>query len=128
MGDFIVDKGIEDICTIAHMYPEQVVCFCHRIQAKDIAKAILAGANTPEEVSRMTGARAGCGTLCITGVLRLLLAAGRELKKAPGNQWYGEFVTIWDIPPAVMEKYGKQYYLKEDQEFMTKMFPGGAGK
>lgn len=59
------------------------------------------------------------------GALRLLQGNGVELGKAPGSQWYGNMATIWDIPEAVMKKYGKQYYLKEDQEFMKKMFPGG---
>lgn len=125
ISDIVVDKAIEELCEAAHMYPEQVVCFCHRVQAKEIAKAVLLGAKTPEDVSRMTGARAGCGVLCITGVIRLLQAAGVELAKAPGNQWYGKMATIWEIPEAVMEKYGKQYYLKDDQEYMKKMFPGG---
>ncbi len=120
-----VDEAIEKMCEAAHIYPEQIICFCHRVPAKEIAKAILMGAKTPEDVSRMTGARAGCGVLCITSVLRLLLAAGVELGKAPGCQWYGNMATIWEIPEAVMEKYGKQYYLKEDQEHMKKVFPGG---
>ena len=57
---------------MAHMYPDQVICYCHRVQAKEIAAAILQGARTPEDISRLTGARTGCGTLCITGMIRLL--------------------------------------------------------
>jgi bacterioferritin-associated ferredoxin len=125
----IVSEGkVAEICTKAHMYPDQVVCFCHRVQAKEIASAILAGADTPEEVARMTGARAGCGVLCITGVVRLLKAANVELKQAPGYQWYGKMATIWEIPEQVMQKYGKQYYLSEDQATMNKLYPGGGEK
>jgi ferredoxin len=118
-------EEIAAICHKAHMYPDQVVCFCHRIQAKEIAAAILSGADTPEKVAKMTGARTGCGVLCITGVIRLLQAAGIELRQAPGYQWYGKMATIWEIPEKVMQKYGKQYYLAEDQEKMNELFPGG---
>lgn len=120
-----VNKAIEEICKAAHMYPDQVVCFCHRVQAKEIAAAILAGAETPEDVARMTGARAGCGVLCITGIIRLLNGAGIKLEKAAGNQWYGKIMTVWDLPENVIEKYGEQYYLREDQKYMSNLYPGG---
>lgn len=123
-----VSGRVAEICRKAHMYPDQVICYCHRIQAKEIAAAILAGAETPEDVARATGARTGCGVLCITGVIRLLKAADIELKQAPGYQWYGKMATIWEIPAKVMEKYGKQYYLAEDQKKMNELFPGGEGK
>lgn len=122
------DGQVAEICNKAHMFPDQVICYCHRIQAKEIAAAIISGAATPEDVARVTGARTGCGVLCITGVIRLLKAAGVELKQAPGYQWYGKMATIWEIPPKVMEKYGKQYYLAEDQKKMSELFPGGDGK
>ena len=126
--DETISKEIEAICTKAHMYPEQVICYCHRIQAGKLVAAILAGGDTPEKLARMTGVRTGCGVLCITGVLRLLKAAGVELTKAPGYQWYGKMITIWDIPEAVIEKYGKQYYIREDRESMDQVFPGGGEK
>ena len=122
-----VTKQIEEICRSAHMYPDQVVCYCHRVEAKEIVAAILAGANTPEEVSRKTGARTGCGVLCISGIIRLLRGAGLELSKAPGYQWYGIRASIWDIPPEVMKKY-PQYYLEEDRKIIDKIFPGGDQK
>jgi ferredoxin len=125
-GSAIAGEGrVAEICRKAHMYPDQVICYCHRIQAKEIAAAILAGADTPEEVARVTGARTGCGVLCITGVIRLLKAADIELKQAPGYQWYGKMATIWEIPEKVMAKYGKQYYLAEDRKKMNELFPGG---
>lgn len=120
----ILSKQIENICHSSHMYPDQVVCFCHRVQAKEVVAAILEGAKTPEEVAQKTGARTGCGVLCITGVIRLLRAAGIESGKAPGFQWYGVRASIWDIPEEIMRKY-PQYYLFEDREAIDKVFPGG---
>lgn len=121
----VSEELVNEVCLNAHMYPEQVVCFCFRTKAKDIAKAILLGADTPEKVAILTGARTGCGVLCITGVVRLLKAANVELKEAPGYQWYGKMATIWEVPQSVIDKYDKEYYITADQRIMNKIFPGG---
>jgi ferredoxin len=42
-GDF-APEDVKAICNKAHMYPEQVVCYCYRTTAGTIAKAILSGA------------------------------------------------------------------------------------
>ncbi len=117
-------EEVEMICQKAHMYPDQIICYCHRIQAKEIVTAILSGAKTPEQVSRMTGARTGCGILCITGVIRLLQAGGLKLEGAPGHQWYGSTLSIWDLPDEVLRKYDESYYLLEDRNTMNEVFSG----
>ena len=122
-GD-VSEEAVAKICEAAHMYPDQVVCFCRRIQAKEVAAAILKGAQTPEEISRATGVRSGCGVLCITGVIRLLRAAGIELNKAPGYQWYGADVSIWNIAEEVKKKF-PTYFLSEDRQAIDNLFPGG---
>ncbi len=122
-----VTEEIKEICRKAHMYPEQMVCFCHLVQAKEIAAAILQGARSPEDISRLTGARTGCGVLCISGIIRLLRAAGIELTKAPGNQWYGMDVSIWNIPESIREKY-PEYFLEEDLRLIKEYFPEGGEK
>lgn len=118
-------EEVEKICRNAHMYPDQIVCYCHRIRAKEVAAAILSGANTPEQVCRMTGARTGCGTLCSTALIRLLRAASLEMDRAPGYQWYGKTPTIWDLPEKVMQKYDKEYYILRDRKDLDEIFPGG---
>ncbi len=120
-------QKVKEICEGAHMYPEQVVCFCHRIQAGEVVSAILKGARTPEEVSRATGIRTGCGVLCISSAIRLLRAAGVRLEKAPGYQWYGTDVSIWNIPEEVQKKY-PMFYVKEDLQEINRLFPGGKEK
>jgi len=120
----VSEKKVAEICSAAHMYPDQVICYCHRVQAKEVAAAILRGAKTPEDVSRATGARTGCGTLCITTIIRLLEAAGVELTRAPGFQWYATDISIWNLPQQLREKY-KQYYIEEDLCCINKLFPGG---
>ncbi len=115
-------EAIASVCRSAHMYPDQVICYCHRVRAGEIAAAILQGAETPEEVALATGARTGCGTLCITGVVRLLRAAGIALGKAPGYQWYGIKTSIWEAPLELQAKY-PQYRLVEDLQAMDGVFP-----
>lgn len=122
----VPEKAVARICKAAHMYPDQVICYCHRVRAKEVAAAVLLGAKTPEAVSLATGARTGCGTLCITGAMRLLRAAGVDLTKAPGYQWYGLKLSIWEISPEIRRKY-PQYYLAEDLRDVNVVFPGEGG-
>lgn len=123
----ISEEEVTRICETAHMYPDQVICYCHRVLAREIAAAILRGAKTPEDLSRATGARTGCGTLCITGMIRLLKAAGVELTSAPGDQWYGLKLSIWEISPEVRQKY-PQYFLSDDLRAIEGVFPKGKKK
>lgn len=119
----VSQRDMSRICRDAHMYPDQVICYCHRVQAKEVAAAILLGARSPEDIARATGARTGCGTLCITSVLRLLRAAGIKLTQAPGYQWYGVDISIWNLPEALQDKY-KQFYIAEDLQCINELFPG----
>jgi ferredoxin len=126
-GDF-KEETISELCNKAHMYPNQIICYCYRTTARQVAKAILSGARTPEDIARLTGARTGCGVLCIGSIIRLLRAAGLELGKAPGSQWYGKVAAIWDIPESVIKKYGREYYLEEDRKSMDYLYPSAGGK
>lgn len=112
------------ICRSAHMHAEQIICFCRQTQAREVAAAILLGHRTPEALALATGIRTGCGVLCITAVLRLLKAAGIEPGKAPGWQWYGSYVTIWDLPEELRQRY-PEYFLDEDLAAAHAMYPHG---
>jgi len=118
-----------EICRKAHHHPEEVICFCTGTRAREVAAAILMGADSPEKLSRMTGIRTGCKVECIQPVLRLLNAAGVKLQKPPGYQWYGLTSTLWDLPEAILgkEEYGKFYFLK-DKEVMEKIVRGGGNE
>jgi ferredoxin len=120
-------RDVKILCNKAHMYPEQVICYCNRTTAGDIARAILSGAESPEDIARMTGARTGCGVLCISGIIRVLRAAAIELDKAPGFQWYGNIVTIWDIPQNVIDKWDKEFFITADIEAANNLFPNPGG-
>ena len=53
--------------------------------------------------------------------------AARALTGAPGHQWYGIDVSIWQIPPELQRKY-PQYYIAEDLRQNNELFPGGESR
>lgn len=116
-------EKLVDICRKANIHPEQIVCFCTGTRAEEVAAAILMGAKSPEEISRMTGVRTGCKTECIQPILRLLYAAGIEPAPVEGGwQWYGKTVTIWEVPDEVKQKYSARgFYFREDEKLLNKV-------
>lgn len=108
-------EKIADLCAKAKLNPEQIICYCTATRAEEVAGAIMKGAKTPEDISRLTGIRMGCKVECIQPVLRLLTAAGITPEKPPGWQWYGLTPTVYDIPENVKEKYNSRgFYFDED--------------
>ncbi|HHX69553.1 MAG: 4Fe-4S binding protein [Miniphocaeibacter sp.] len=116
-------EKIEEICMNAHMNPEQILCYCTGVRAEEVAAAILDGARTPEEISSRTGIRTGCTIECIQPLLRIIHAAGIELKPIEGGwQWYGITPTSWDLTDEVKEKYAnKGFYFDEDKELFERV-------
>jgi Fe-S-cluster-containing hydrogenase component 2 len=116
-------KVVEELCIKAGFNPKQIVCFCTGTRADEIAAAIVLGAKTPEDISRATGVRTGCKVECIQPVLRLLRAAGAELKPKRGRHaWYGITPTIFEIPKEVREKYSTRgFYFDGDEELLRKV-------
>lgn len=103
------------------------------VRAEEVAAAILEGAKTPEEVSSKTGIRTGCTIECVQPLLRMIDAAGLELKQVEnGWQWYGITPTAWTLPETVVEKYSKRgFYFQEDRELLDRVVhtkPEGAEK
>lgn len=120
------EKKVRELCLKAHFNPEQILCYCVGVRAEEVAAAILKGATTPEEISSVTGIRTGCTIECIQTILRLLEAAGCELKPDPeGYQWYGKTVTAWTLPDEIKEKYNSRgFYFDEDRELLEAIADG----
>jgi NADPH-dependent glutamate synthase beta subunit-like oxidoreductase/bacterioferritin-associated ferredoxin/Pyruvate/2-oxoacid:ferredoxin oxidoreductase delta subunit len=114
-----IKERVKEICFRAKIHPESIVCFCTATRAMEIAAAIVKGAKKPEDVSRMTGARTGCGVLCIQPIFRLLMAAGIELEQPnQSDVWYPTVPTIWAVTGSVIKKYGNQgFRFEEDKIF-----------
>jgi NAD-dependent dihydropyrimidine dehydrogenase PreA subunit/bacterioferritin-associated ferredoxin len=107
--------AVNDLCTRAHFDPEERICVCVDIRAKEVAAAILDGAGSPEEVSRMTGVRTSCGMWCMAPVQRLLQAKGHVLEAQKCRPWVPIETGLWNIPDEVVSKY-PEYCLEEDRE------------
>ena len=113
--DEVDEQAIEDLCRKAHMVPDQFICACTMTLACEAASAILKGARTPEDLTRMTGVRSGCGIYCMGPIQRLLKAHGIILIPPKGHRWYELPLSVWDVPEDVEEKY-PDYYIHEDKE------------
>lgn len=109
--EFIVDpttqEEVDELCRKAKFHPEQIICYCTETRAEEVAAAVLAGNDTPEKISAVTGIRTGCKIECIQPILRILDAAGITPEKPEGYQWYGLTSTVWDISEEVKSKYSK---------------------
>jgi bacterioferritin-associated ferredoxin len=112
-------EQVNALCAKANLDPEASICLCHGIPAKEIAAAVLKGAESPEDVALMTGARTGCGMWCATPILRVLKANGIDVVFPKGYRLYDIEPTVWDIPKEVAEKY-PEYFLEEDAELSRK--------
>lgn len=114
---------IHELCKKAKLHPEQIVCYCTTTRAEEVAAAILNGARSPEDISRLTGLRTGCKVECIQPALRLLQAAGIQPKPPEnGYQWYGLTPTIWDLSEEVKAKHNhKGFYFDEDIKLLNRL-------
>jgi len=112
---------LHELCRKAKLDPEEPICLCTLTQAKEVAAAILNGAATPEEVTRMTGIRTSCAMWCMAPVLRLLQAHHVEMSPPSGYRWYNVEAALWEIPEEVARKY-PEYRIEEDQ----RLFEEGA--
>lgn len=117
-------EEINKLCRKANFNPEQVICYCTETRAQEVAASILAGNDTPEKLSKTTGIRLGCKIECIQPILRLLTAAGIELKKPEGGgyQWYGLTPTVFDISDDIRSEYESHgFYFNEDQKIFEEV-------
>lgn len=105
---------LKKICRKAKFHPKQLVCYCTGTRAEEVAAAILKGAETPAEISLLTGIRTGCKVECIQPILRLLKGAGITPEAPEGIQWYGKTVTAWEVSENVKKKYEKRGFRFED--------------
>ena len=106
-------SALLDLCTKAHLDPEEPICLCTLTQAREVGAAILKGADTPQEISRLTGIRTSCAMWCMAPVMRLLQASGAQLSPPKGYKWYPSRTGIWEVPDEVALKY-EEYAIRED--------------
>ncbi len=121
-------REIMKICKEAKVHPKQIICYCTNTTAEEIVASILSGAKTPEEISRMTGARTGCTVLCIQSIVRLLEAAGYSVMPGETHQCYGKTFTLWDIDSDLKNRYKVEgYHFDEDIRLIEKVIQAERG-
>lgn len=117
-----IQEEVDALCRKARFHPEQIICYCTETRAEEVAAAVLAGNDTPEKISAVTGIRTGCKIECIQPILRILDAAGITPERPRGYQWYGLTPTVWDIPEEVKDKYsGSGFNFDGDIEIFEKV-------
>jgi ferredoxin len=124
--DAVDEVAVDELCSRAGLFPEQMICACTMTPVKEAAAAILQGARTPEDLSVMTGVRTGCGIYCMGALQRLLNASGIELKPPANQRWYKQCLSMWDIPKDVAQR-NPHYFIEEDQKIYTDKTRGGNG-
>ncbi|MEC9345903.1 MAG: 4Fe-4S binding protein [Pseudomonadota bacterium] len=118
----IDDVPIEDVhalCRKANLHPKQWHCLCTATRVHEAAAAVLKGAITPEKIALETGTRSGCTVYCAMMSMRLLEAAGHEVKQPEKWRLYPTTQTLWDVPQEVIDKYAG-YFLEEDKDVFRK--------
>ncbi len=113
--DKVDEDAVQALCERAGYSARRDVCYCTTTTAGEMAAAILAGADSPEKVSLMTGARTGCLELCHQPIIQLLHAAGHtDMVRNPktGFQWYGRSAFLSEqvrpdgtLPPEILEHF-----------------------
>jgi ferredoxin len=113
-----VDQNeLKELCVKAHLDPDQPICLCKQILAKEVAAAVIKGAKSPEDISLMTGTRSVCAMYCMLPMQNLLMAHGVELIPPEGHRWYKIETALWDIPDELAQKY-PEYFLEEDKKLI----------
>ncbi|MFB3890284.1 MAG: (2Fe-2S)-binding protein [Candidatus Bathyarchaeia archaeon] len=113
-------QRLREITDKAHVLPEMKICTCTGTTAGEVAAAIIKGAKSPTDITLATGIRTGCKELCIQPMLRLLEAAGVEIPKAPGWQWYGIVPAVYDVPKKTRQKFAV-FRMQDDVDFVNKL-------
>ena len=116
-------EEIMRICKKARIHPKQIICYCNGTRAEEVVAAIMKGAKTPDDISRMTGARTGCAVLCIQSIVKLLEVSGFPVTLGSTHQTYGKTFTLWDLDPELKKKHeARGYHFDDDMKLIETVF------
>jgi len=110
----VTEAAILDLCHRAEIDPDKMVCPCSMTGAREVAAAILNGADTMEAVALATGVQSGCLMYCFAPTHRLLKThTGSAPVPSAKNKFYDTSYVPSDISAAVASKY-PQFYIAEE--------------
>lgn len=114
-------EAIKELCTKADFDPERAVCMCTMTPAKEVAAAIIKGAQTIYDLMVMTGVKTDCGIYCSASIDRLLKAYLGDSYKCPDNaKWgYSTEPCLKNVSLEVAKKY-PEYFIEQDQKHWEK--------
>lgn len=121
-------EALQQLCRAAKFSPRTVVCPCTGTTAAELAAAVLHGASTPDELSRMTGVRTGCSELCLQPMFDVLAAGGHtDMARNPktGFQWYGRAGDLFDQVQAdgtFSDEIEEKFSVYQPQREMAELF------
>jgi len=127
-------EALIEICTRARLSPRMTVCPCTSTTAGELAAAVLKGAETPDQLSRMTGVRTGCSELCLQPILDVLAAAGHtDMKPNPpsGFQWYGragDLFTSLQADGTPSQEMQEEFWLYQPMRELIELGEAAAAK
>ncbi len=122
---------IADLCANARCSPDQLYCACTGTLAREVAAAILAGAESPEDIILMTGAGSGCGIYCMGAIFTMFKAAGIMIPMVNTPEEAEQAVAAMRYPPEGIRgmtsgsraaDYGfgfPDYYARANQDLLT---------
>lgn len=116
-------EAVLDLCRAAAMNPDQLACMCSMSPVKEVAAAILGGADSFERVALATGAQSGCLMYCSVPIRRLLRIATGEVKAESKVRRCPADVGLLDITAAVAERY-PQFNVAEEQRLRREFLAG----
>jgi ferredoxin len=98
-------EAVLDLCRATAMNPDQMACMCSMTQVKEVAAAILGGADTFEKVALATGAQSGCLMYCSVPIRRLLRTATGEVRADAKVRRYPAELGLLEVSDEVAATY-----------------------
>lgn len=98
-------RAVLDLCRAAGLNPNQLACVCSGTQAKEIAAAVLAGADNFEKVALRTGAQSGCLMYCSVPIRRLLINHTGRAESTSQVRRYETNHGLLEIPDEFAARY-----------------------
>ena len=97
---------VNGLCERAGLEPDQMACLCSSTKVKELVAAVLAGAETYEQLALATGAASGCLLYCSVPMRRVLSARYGEVAQDKRHlRRYDTDQVLLDIPEDAADRY-----------------------
>lgn len=120
---------VNALCEKAGLEPDQMACLCSSTKVKELAAAVIDGADSYEQLARATGAASGCLLYCSVPMRRILTARyGEVVQDKRHLRRYDTDHVLLEIPEDAADRY-PLFALRREQAAARKrqseVFKGG---